>query len=228
MTTDGADLDLPAIREKYLLLREAQRELNNRLQTMLPKQAYKDCGKQLGFWQRGQLVFEHEDHVGVLTDFMIYDYRIRGGTNAVERLWRLRADEPETVEHEVLRAMQAARFTVMRVHGTVPGTGAVVEDLFYGSSYFLADVTFSENTEPGAMIAARALPFTKFVMTTGAALGVTPAYIDNLIDTMTDRHEETFPEMIRSFGVAERTKVTAGLIRSLTSGRPSHSPEGLV
>lgn len=93
---------LEAICDKYIPLRDAQRTLNKRLQTMLPKPAFKECGQKLGFSQHGQLVFNREDDVAVFSDYMIYDYRLRGGTNAVERLRKLGEVKPGTSAHESL------------------------------------------------------------------------------------------------------------------------------
>lgn len=109
MPLDQPAQDLVVIREKYGPLREAQRTLNKRLQTMLPKRAFKECGQRLGFWQHGQLVFDEEDHVGVFTDYTIYDYRLRGGTNAVERLRKL--DEVKSgASHPVDRRAEGRGF----------------------------------------------------------------------------------------------------------------------
>lgn len=185
---------------------------------MLPKPAFKDCAQKLGIWQHGRIVFESEDHVAVLSDYAIYDYRLRGGTNAVERLWKLGKTQPGTPEHEVLAAMQEARFTILRAVEVVPGTGALVDDLFYGERYLLADVTFSETSEPGVTMAARLLFIEDFVMTTGAAVGMAHEFADDVLGIMGDGVDDV-RAFVRGLGVASRSQLAARLIRELIAPR---------
>jgi hypothetical protein len=217
--TDANEPDLAALREKYIGLREAQRRLNNRLPTMLPKPAYKECGQRLGFWKDGVLVFDSEDHLAVFTDYAIYDYRLRGTTNAVERLWKLGENKPGSLEHEVLKAMLDARFTVIRVVEVVPGTGATVDDLLYGERRFLADLRASENSEPGLTIATRLLSFPEFVMTSGTGFPVGSKGADDLIRRLGGGSPESLADDMRKFGVAGRSKMAATLIRSVLGAR---------
>jgi hypothetical protein len=213
--SDPAIPDVASTRENYLQLREAQRTLNKRLQKMVPKPAFKECGERLGFWQHGQLVFDSEDQMAVFIDYAIYDYRLRGGTNTVERLWKLGEVKLGSPEHEVLKAMLDARFTVIRVAKVVVGLGAVVDDLFYGEPGFLTDVVLSENSEPGLTIAARLLSFPEFIMTTGAGFGIAPEFINGLMELLGEGYPGGFSEAIKGFDVAERSKIAARLIRAV-------------
>jgi len=220
MPLDQTARNLVAIRDRYVLLREAQRTLNKRLQTMLPRQAFKECAQKLGFWQHGQLVFDVEDHVDAFTDYVIYDYRLRGGTNAVERLWKLGEIVPGTSAHEVLEAMQEARFTVVRVVKVLPGTGAVVDDLFYGERETLADIMLSENSEPGLTMAARLLTFPDFVMTTGAGFRVGPRGVEAILANFNEGFEGGLPMALReSFDVRTRSQLAANMIRAALAPR---------
>ncbi len=187
---------------------------------MLPKPAFKECGQKLGFWQDGQLVFDEEDHVGVFSDYMIYDYRLRGGTNAVERLWKLGEVKPGTPAHEVLEAMLEARFTVVRVVEVLPGTGAIVDDIFYGERRKLADIMLSENSEPGLTMAARLLTFSDFVMTTGAGFYVGSKGVETIIANFNEGFEGGLPTAIRkSFDVRTRSLLAANMIRAALAPR---------
>jgi hypothetical protein len=215
MTTDETGLDLPAIREQYLLLRETQKALNKKLQTMLPKQAFKECGQKLGFWNDGVLFFDREDAIAVFTDYMVYDYRLRRGTNAIERLVKLGQMKPGTIEHEVLMAMVKARFTVLRVVEMEKGTGVTVDDLFHGERLFLADVALSENSEKGSTLASRVLCFPGFVMTTGACFGMAPEFIDNVLRDMAERFHEGLPGVLKKFSLEEQQHLAGTLIRAV-------------
>lgn len=206
--TDAAKL--AAIRQSYIPLREDQRQLNKKLQTMLPKQAIPESARQLGLWHGGGISVALEDHLAVLIDFAIYDYRLRGRTNAVERLWRQRATKEGTTKHLLLEAMQSARFTVLRLVEPVPGTGAVVDDIMHGGQHFLADLVLSENSEPGLTMGTRVLTFPEFIMTTGASFLVEPEPIERIVAMLHD--ESSGPVRIRELVAKDKSWLAAVII----------------
>lgn len=202
--------DLNALRETYTALREAQRALNRKLMTMLPKQALPESARTLGFWRHGGILVDHEDHFAVITDYAVYDYRLRRGTNAVERLWKQRTEEG-TPTHLVLEAMQDARFTVLRVVEAVPETGALVDDLLYGGQYFLADILLSENAEKGITIGTRVLTFPGFLMTTGASFPIDPEPVERIATLLKDE-SASGRERIRKLVAKDKSWLTALII----------------
>lgn len=208
----GLPSDLAAIREKYTALRDAQRELNTKLVTMLPRQAARECAQKLGLWHGGGVAVAHEDHFAVLTDYAIYDYRLRGATNAVERLWKQRATQEGTPKHLVLEAMQDARFTALRIVEAVPGTGAVVEDLMYGGQHLLVDLVLSDNTKAGVTMGTRVLRFPEFIMTTGASFHVDPEPVEKIVALLRKESPQGVLE-VRDLAEKDKSWLAAVIIR---------------
>lgn len=132
-------------------------------------------------WEDGKLVFQHEDHMGVLWDYAQYDYRVRG-QNAVER--RLaRGDVAEgSDEQRVLEAMAEARFTLVEIQEIVPDLGARALDHIYGKRFPLADVGLAKTGERGLVLATRLLPFKGWMMTSGAPLPFDPELAKLFLD----------------------------------------------
>jgi hypothetical protein len=169
------------IRDEYLRLREIQRSLNKALLKSLTKRAIEQSARDLGMWEAGKIVVEHEDHMGVLWDYAQHDYRV-GGKNAVER--RLaRGDVAEgSDEHRVLAAMADARFTLVEIQEIVPDLGARAFDHVYGKRFLLVDVGIAKIGETGLLLATRLLPFKGWMMTSGAPLPLDPELAKLFLD----------------------------------------------
>lgn len=113
---------LSEVRATYLRLRDVQRALNTTLFRTVSKRGIEESARALGFWERGKLVLDEEDDVGVLMDLAICEYRA-GGKIAVERY--LGGSAAKTAdERTVLEAMLEARFTLVEVEAVVPEVGA--------------------------------------------------------------------------------------------------------
>jgi hypothetical protein len=69
---------LSEVRPTYLRLRDVQRTLNTTLFRTVSKKGIEESARALDFWERGKVVLEEEDDVGVLMDFAIYEYRAGG------------------------------------------------------------------------------------------------------------------------------------------------------
>jgi hypothetical protein len=196
--------------DKYRRFREVQRALNRRLITMLPKNALKECAEKVSYDAR--VDFTGGDDISVLVDYAIYDYRIRGGTNAVERLVKQAPWPAGTDEHVILDAMQHARFTVLCVSSTIPDIGVRVQDLFYEREFLLTDVGLSKTATEDQHIIARVLEFPEFHMTTGAALPFDRTLAFVLVEGLRRTFPEGFAEMFRRFKVADYGKLAAQII----------------
>jgi hypothetical protein len=212
--TEAATLDPAA--EKYRRYREVQRALNRRLITMLPKNALKECAEKVSYDAR--VDFAGGDDISVLIDYAIYDYRIRGGTNAVERLVKQAPWATGTEEQVILDAMLRARFTVLRVESAIPDVGVQVEDLLYRREFLLTDFGLSKTACEAPHIAARVLEFLEFQMTTGATLPFDAAAAEDLVDAL----RRTFPEgisvLLPKLPAADRSRLAAHVIRAAMEG----------
>ena len=135
----------------------------------LSRAALEQSARDLGLWDNGKIAVEHEDHLAVVADYAVYEYRA-GGKSAVERF----ADRPDALvgsdEHSLLNAMREARFTLVEILQIVPNVGVRALDHIYGRRLMLADVELSQTAKPGVVLATRLLSLPTFAMTSGAPL----------------------------------------------------------
>jgi hypothetical protein len=210
MAEHDETLTTDSVAETYRRFREVQRALNRRLMTMLPKNALKECAEKVS--HDAKVDFAVRDDISVLYDFAIYDYRIRGGTNAVERLVKQAAWPPGSDEQVILDAMLRARFTVLLVLSAVPDVGVRVQDLLYEREFLLADVGLSKTAPKDQHIAARVLEFSEFHMTTGAPLPFDRTLAFVLMEGLRRTFPEGLAEMFRRFRVTDYAKLAAEII----------------
>jgi hypothetical protein len=202
----GTDL----VAEKYRRYREIQRELNRRLITMIPRNALKECAARLKY--DAMIDFSGDDDISVLFDFAIYDYRIRGGTNAVERLVKQAPWPTGSDEHVILEAMLRARFTVLRVVSTIPDVGVRAEDLLYDREFLLTDAGLSKTAMEDQHVAARVLEFAEFQMTTGAALPFDPMFAYVLVEGFRKIFPEGSSAKLQQFKPSDHARLAAQII----------------
>lgn len=150
----------------YTRLRQTQRALNNRLMKTLSKKVIEESAKHLGFFEGGCLVADTESDLDLVMDSAIYDYYPSGNKNAVARFAAQHALEGD--ERLVLDAMLRARFTLVELGDAVEGIGVHARDLVFAEDFFLADVSLSETSVSGLVLATRLLALESFCMTTGA------------------------------------------------------------
>ena len=58
--------------DRYKRIREVRFRLNNLLVGTIPKKTLEDCGRKLGLFRKGTLVFGSEDEMSVLMDYCLY------------------------------------------------------------------------------------------------------------------------------------------------------------
>jgi hypothetical protein len=209
--TEHAEMVRPdTVAERYRRYREIPRELNRRLITMLLRNALRECAARLKY--DAMIDFAGGDDISVLVDFAIYDYRIRGGTNAVERLVKQAPWPTCSDERVILEAMLRARFTVLRVVSTLPDVGVRAEDLLYEREFLLTDVRLSNTATDDQHVAARVLEFPEFQMTTGAALPFDPMFAYVLVEGFRKIFPEGFSAKLREFKPADHARLAAQII----------------
>ena len=172
------------VRARYERLRNVAFPLVNKvLPDYLAEDSLNAAGKRLGVMKGRTLVVDTIDQVAVVMDHAFYDC-LHDGTTAVQRLLAERRPAPGSDEDEFLKAMGKAYFSLFQMKRAVPGTGVHVNDILHEEEVFLADMGFSHTTHPGIILASRVLPYEGFVMTSGAALPVTPKTLDQIIDAL--------------------------------------------
>jgi hypothetical protein len=173
------------VRETYLRLREAQRGLNTKLVKTITKRGFEQSARDLGVWQDGKIVLDHKDHMGVVADYALYEYRVAGKT-PVERYATRGLVPARSDEHVVLEAMLDAWFTVVEIEEIIPEVGAHAFDHIYGKRFLLADVGLAKTGKKRDLLATRLLKLPRFTMTTGASLPFDPELAKWLVDGLRD------------------------------------------
>ena len=74
MTTHSDLLD------RYKHIRDVRFRLNNLLVGTIPKKTLEDCGRKLGIFRKGTLVFGSESEMSVLMDYCLYYPDHHGGS----------------------------------------------------------------------------------------------------------------------------------------------------
>jgi hypothetical protein len=200
--------------DRYRRLREIAWRFNNKvLPEYLSKRALETCTKKLGIWQKGTIVFENEDEMGVLADYCIHDYRDEGGT-AVERYVADSHPERNSDEYAVLKAMLESFHTLVRVTDVLPGVGVRVTDLLTDCGYLLVDMGFSKTARKGLVLATRLLPYEEFVTTSGAALPVDGEILREIGHSILPQHgTDKDGQCILSGGQRRAADLAAAIIR---------------
>ena len=174
---------------KYKRFRQINRELNSILTKRLSRNALDEAGRKLGILEGDVLVLGREDEMSVLMDYCIYEYR-ENGQNAVSRYLAESPPAGDTDEYTVLKAMSQSLYTLIKVAKVLPGVGVEADDLFSDRTYPLIDIGFGSSAVEGFALATRLIPFTDFVMTSGAALPVNTETLTEIFDSVLPRFAE--------------------------------------
>lgn len=155
--------------DRYKQLRKAGIALNTVIAKQLPKVAVPECGKKLGLFKAGTLIFNNDDEVGVLFDYCFHHHR-RAGKTVIERYLEQSPPHEESDEMVLLQAMLKSRFSLFRIEEIHPHAGAALRDLLTDETLNLVDVALSETGSPGIVLAGRILPVEDFNMSSGALI----------------------------------------------------------
>lgn len=197
----------------------------------ITKRGFEQSARDLGFWQDGKIVLDHKDHMGVVADYALYEYRVAGKT-PVER-YAARGFVPAgTDEGRILEAMLDARFAVVEIEDIIPQVGAHALDHIYGKRFLLADVGLAKAGKKGVLLATMLLKLPKFTMTTGASLPFDPGLAKLLVDGLRDGGSDIaalrpLPAKERRYlvrhliGLAMEELVTVRMARKERAGRAS-------
>lgn len=166
--------------ERYKNLRAVGFELNMRLVKELPRAALAECGKKLGLYRHGTLIFGSQDEMPVLYDYGFYHFR-RGGKNVVERYLMLSPPSPQSLEMEVIQAMLKAYYSVFMVTRIHDGMGVDLHDVLRESRVMVMDIAMGSSMSPGQFIAGHLLPLADFRMFSGAAIPLSETVFEEAV-----------------------------------------------
>jgi hypothetical protein len=163
--------DHSGLLDQYRRMREVRFRLNNLLVKTIPRKTLEECGRILGFFRKGVLVFESEDETSVLMDYCLY-YPGPDGRNLVAKYLEKSPPPVDSDEMVALREMTHAYYSLFQVIGVERGVGVSVRDLLRGETGFIVDVGFGDTAQRHMILATRIIPVEGFLMTGGAALPV--------------------------------------------------------
>ena len=163
--------DHSGLLERYRRMREVRLRLNNLLVRTIPKRTLEECGRILGFFRKGMLLFETEDETSVLMDYCIF-YPGSDGRNLVAKYLEKTPPPTDSDEMVALQEMAHAYYSLFQVIDVERGVGVSVRDLLRGETGFIVDVGFGNTAQRHMIVATRIIPVEGFLMTGGAGLPV--------------------------------------------------------
>ena len=208
--------------DRYKQIRDVRFRLNNLLVGTIPKKTLEDCGRKLGLFRKGTLVFGSEDEMSVLMDYCLY-YPEPDGRNLVAKYLEkspLPADSDEVI---ALRAMTQAYYSLFQITDVERGVGVTVQDLLRDETGFMMDIGFGNTAHRHWMVATRIVPVEGFLMTGGAGLPVDAAAARRIFNELTKLKQP--PETFDFKGITplQEAELAALMIRTcLSSGMSSH------
>jgi hypothetical protein len=185
--------DHSGLLDQYRRMREVRFRLNNLLVEMIPKKALEECGRILGFFRKGVLIFETEDETSLLMDYCIF-YPGPDGRNLVAKYLEKTPPPADSDEMAALQSMTHAYYSLFQVVDVKRGTGVAVRDLLRGETGFIVDVGFGNTAQRHMILATRIIPVEGFLMTGGAALPVDASAAERISKELkrTGYNPETF------------------------------------
>ena len=195
---------------RYLELRKATADLQNRIVETLSKLEFEEAGTRLGLLEDDVLVLGSEHEMDVLADFAVYDLRL-GGPTAVEGYLEERRPKLTDEERTWLEAMVAHRYAIVMVEGREHGVGVAATDLLGGPPIFLYDVNMSHTAAPGLVLATRLIAPEGLTMTTGAALPLLQAPAGDLEEVIQSFAQSPLGPL-RNVPAAERAEFHQSII----------------
>jgi hypothetical protein len=185
-----------------------------RLVKELPRAALAECGKKLGLYRHGTLVFGSQDEMPVLCDYAFYHFR-RGGKNVVERHMLLSPPSPGTAERELIEAMLNAYYSVFMATAIHEGMGVELHDILRDAAVTVMDIAMSETMRPGQFIAGHMLPFPEFRMFSGAAIPLSEAVFEDRLEPILFKFmRNAKPDSDRLFSQSQEAALSAQVIRA--------------
>lgn len=214
---DRSDAELRALLVRYHGLRQLARAQHKHLHRYLEKGTLGRTARRLGLETDGKaIVFENEQEMAVLEDFVIHDERRgippRAGTSAVDRLLDREGATLPTDDRELMLSRQCSVVSGYLVERNLPGVGVFVREYFRGALSFVHDVGLGTTARPGVAFVMRVLQVGDVRFSSGAALRMWkdafPQYEKALERFMAEELEK--PEALRP---TRRSELSAALIR---------------
>lgn len=202
--------------DRYKQIRDVRFRLNNLLVGTIPRKTLEDCGRKLGIFRKGTLVFGSEAEMSVLMDYCLY-YPDPDGRNLVARYLEKSPPPADSIEMVALRAMTGAYYSLFQITDVKRGVGISVQDLLRDESVFIVDIGFGNTAQRHLILASRIIPIEGFLMTGGAALPVDASAAKRLFNELTRMKQtpETFD--FKRMTPLQETELASLIIRTCVS-----------
>ena len=155
--------------KRYRHLRAVSKQHFNAATKFVSRPTMMEYGRKLGLVFGDTFICDSADDLSYVFDLSLYASK-DGRSRGIDRYARSVCPAPNSDEALMLRAAQAARFTVCYVEGPHETAGLSVRDLVREQTLRLMDEGFEATMPAGMLLATRLKPVEDFVMTTGAAV----------------------------------------------------------
>jgi len=209
-------IDREEVRTRYRRLRAVSRAHNNAVLQAVPKKVLIHWGKRLGLVRRKTFIFEGEEELSLLADLAVYSAR-PGKAAPVERYRKTKSYAAGSTEAVMLDAMCDWRFSLFVVRRPHRTAGLVLYDLFRQEDVWLMDEGLEKTAPAGMALASRVTKPDAFHMTTGAALPLGEADLEETAALFSDGGANPFVDGGRNVKFVE-TVYRAAVTHSLLTG----------
>lgn len=155
-----------------------------------------NSGKILGFWDEGKMVFEDEEESNVLTEYLLYEYRING-KRIIDR-FHVNNENLISEKQEILRGMIKNRISLFEIID-VDKTNSMVKlkDQIKNEVHELMDINLSLSASIGMIISTRLIPVYNVKMTSGLTFQFRKEKRLNILTELSEAKTEYFEAIFR-------------------------------
>jgi hypothetical protein len=177
--------------------------------------------KRLGLRVKGGVIEAGDDEMTLVSDLAVYG-RVAGSTRAIDRYARAVSGSLDAFNQELVGALNRSWFSILRLTARHPVAGWYVDDLLLDrTGLWLMNEALEQSAREGMSLGTRLFEFGGFVLSTGAAVSLTDAWMEALRDdlwtrrkpgTLNDAEVITLYRLTMSLGLVARHKnAPAGL-----------------
>jgi len=187
--------------ERYRHLRAVSKQHYNAAIKFVSRPSMMEHGRKLGLVFGGSFVLDDVEDMAYVYDLALHKSK-DGRSRGIDRYARSVRPAPGSDEALMLRAAQAARFTVCLVEGRHQTAGLNVLDIAGQRTLRLMDEGFEATMPVGALFASRLKTVDDFVMTTGAAVPLDRLVLRDILSTLTYSKINSAADVIEDYRFA--------------------------
>jgi len=125
-----------------------------------------ESGKILKFWNGDSLVFEDEEEMNVLTEFVFYEHKYKN--QRVIDSFDNNGSKLSLHKREILRGMKSNHLSVFEITKLNAANRTIeLKDQINNKMFTLTDINLSISSRVGMLISTRLIPVNEILMTSG-------------------------------------------------------------